>query len=321
MSSSGSSAPVARSRTRSVYRSPPSSRSTRRAGGGPATTITAWTSKKSWPSASTLQSSMTVSAALSMESATAVHGVRQPFDGAGDVPPRTVADGHREVGLLHPGRISWKIVSTSSSWSANHDRGVGVLGLQVGDRVGVLAVGEPGPRVVGGPGRALPRVGLGRGGRGTGFGHGSTFSRFGHRIVPRPRFRDQAGTGCGPLRFVASMRVWIDQDLCTGDGLCVDHCPDVFTQLEDGIAYVDRGRAPAQRPRWSRFPRPGPRPPRPVRDPRRRGVPRRVHLHRARPAVPTLTSTSPSTGASPPGSTCAATSPEAAAAGDGARAG
>ena len=34
------------------------------------------------------------------------------------------------------------------------------------------------------------------------------------------------------------MRVWIDQDLCTGDGLCVDHCPDVFQQLEDGIAYV-----------------------------------------------------------------------------------
>lgn len=22
------------------------------------------------------------------------------------------------------------------------------------------------------------------------------------------------------------MRVWIDQDLCTGDGLCTDHCPD-----------------------------------------------------------------------------------------------
>ena len=34
------------------------------------------------------------------------------------------------------------------------------------------------------------------------------------------------------------MRVWIDQDLCTGDGLCVDHCPSVFTLLEDGIAYV-----------------------------------------------------------------------------------
>ncbi len=34
------------------------------------------------------------------------------------------------------------------------------------------------------------------------------------------------------------MRVWIDQDLCTGDGICTDHCPDVFVILEDGIAYV-----------------------------------------------------------------------------------
>ena len=32
--------------------------------------------------------------------------------------------------------------------------------------------------------------------------------------------------------------VWIDQDLCTGDGLCTDHCPDVFVLLEDGISYV-----------------------------------------------------------------------------------
>lgn len=38
------------------------------------------------------------------------------------------------------------------------------------------------------------------------------------------------------------MRVWIDQDLCTGDGLCVDHCHDVFTLLEDGIAYVVEDR-------------------------------------------------------------------------------
>lgn len=34
------------------------------------------------------------------------------------------------------------------------------------------------------------------------------------------------------------MHVWIDQDLCTGDGLCNDHSPEVFTLLEDGIAYV-----------------------------------------------------------------------------------
>lgn len=38
-----------------------------------------------------------------------------------------------------------------------------------------------------------------------------------------------------------SLRVWIDQDLCTGDGLCVDHCPEVFLLLEDGIAYVRDG--------------------------------------------------------------------------------
>lgn len=34
------------------------------------------------------------------------------------------------------------------------------------------------------------------------------------------------------------MRVWIDPDLCTGDGLCTDHCPDMFVLLEDGISYV-----------------------------------------------------------------------------------
>ncbi|MDJ0769384.1 MAG: ferredoxin [Ilumatobacter sp.] len=34
------------------------------------------------------------------------------------------------------------------------------------------------------------------------------------------------------------MRVWIDQDLCTGDGLCTDHSPEVFVLLEDGISYV-----------------------------------------------------------------------------------
>ena len=37
------------------------------------------------------------------------------------------------------------------------------------------------------------------------------------------------------------LSVWIDQDLCTGDGLCVDHCPEVFVLLEDGIAYVHDG--------------------------------------------------------------------------------
>jgi ferredoxin len=37
------------------------------------------------------------------------------------------------------------------------------------------------------------------------------------------------------------MKVWIDQDLCTGDGLCEDICPAVFTLLDDGLAYVKQG--------------------------------------------------------------------------------
>jgi len=35
-----------------------------------------------------------------------------------------------------------------------------------------------------------------------------------------------------------TMKVWIDQDLCTGDGLCEEIAPDVFTLLDDGLAYV-----------------------------------------------------------------------------------
>lgn len=34
------------------------------------------------------------------------------------------------------------------------------------------------------------------------------------------------------------MKVWIDQDLCTGDGLCAEIAPPVFIMLDDGLAYV-----------------------------------------------------------------------------------
>jgi ferredoxin len=34
------------------------------------------------------------------------------------------------------------------------------------------------------------------------------------------------------------MKVWIDQDLCTGDGLCEEIAPAVFTLLDDGLAWV-----------------------------------------------------------------------------------
>jgi ferredoxin len=34
------------------------------------------------------------------------------------------------------------------------------------------------------------------------------------------------------------LEVWIDQDLCTGDGICVQYAPDVFELDVDGLAYV-----------------------------------------------------------------------------------
>lgn len=32
--------------------------------------------------------------------------------------------------------------------------------------------------------------------------------------------------------------VWIDQDLCTGDGLCEEVCPDLFFGADNGLFYV-----------------------------------------------------------------------------------
>lgn len=48
------------------------------------------------------------------------------------------------------------------------------------------------------------------------------------------------------------LQVWIDQDLCTGDGLCVQYAPEVFEFDIDGLAYVkndvgDLLAAPRQR--------------------------------------------------------------------------
>jgi ferredoxin len=37
------------------------------------------------------------------------------------------------------------------------------------------------------------------------------------------------------------MKVWIDQDLCTGDGVCEELCPSVFTLLDNGLTYVKQG--------------------------------------------------------------------------------
>jgi len=52
-----------------------------------------------------------------------------------------------------------------------------------------------------------------------------------------PAIRDRSGAAYEG----STLRVWIDQDLCTGDGICEDLCPEVFVILEDGIAYVHEG--------------------------------------------------------------------------------
>ena len=41
------------------------------------------------------------------------------------------------------------------------------------------------------------------------------------------------------------MKVWIDQDLCTGDGICTEICPSLFDMHEDGLAYVKEADWPA----------------------------------------------------------------------------
>ena len=35
-----------------------------------------------------------------------------------------------------------------------------------------------------------------------------------------------------------SLMVWIDQDLCTGDGICEEIAPDVFQGRDDGLWVV-----------------------------------------------------------------------------------
>ncbi|MFI6850667.1 ferredoxin [Kitasatospora sp. NBC_00085] len=34
------------------------------------------------------------------------------------------------------------------------------------------------------------------------------------------------------------LEVWIDQGLCTGDGICVQYAPEIFELDIDGLAYV-----------------------------------------------------------------------------------
>jgi ferredoxin len=53
------------------------------------------------------------------------------------------------------------------------------------------------------------------------------------------------------------LRVWVDQDLCTGDGLCVQFAPEVFEFDIDGLAYVKDGSGALQMSAGSRVDVPG----------------------------------------------------------------
>jgi ferredoxin len=55
------------------------------------------------------------------------------------------------------------------------------------------------------------------------------------------RYSDHANAIATRSRRTMPMKVWIDQDLCTGDGLCEEIAPAVFTLLDDGLAYVKDG--------------------------------------------------------------------------------
>jgi ferredoxin len=43
------------------------------------------------------------------------------------------------------------------------------------------------------------------------------------------------------IRTVSLMRVWIDQDLCVGNGICEELAPDVFHLIDGEIAYIREG--------------------------------------------------------------------------------
>lgn len=50
-----------------------------------------------------------------------------------------------------------------------------------------------------------------------------------------------------------ALEVWIDQDLCTGDGICAQYAPEVFELDIDGLAYVKSRRTSCFRTRGRRL--------------------------------------------------------------------
>jgi len=62
---------------------------------------------------------------------------------------------------------------------------------------------------------------------------------------PEPRTRDdsaeQVDTLASDVQSADKLQVRVDQDQCTGDGLCVQYAPQVFEFDVDGLAYVKDG--------------------------------------------------------------------------------
>ena len=79
--------------------------------------------------------------------AAAVHAVLQPFDGARRVLPRTVRNRRRLVGLLDAAADLLEDAVAQRVVRRQDRVGVGVLGLEVGDDVGVVALAQPVPVV------------------------------------------------------------------------------------------------------------------------------------------------------------------------------
>jgi hypothetical protein len=86
----------------------------------------------------------------------AVDAVAEPLLGARRVPPAVLADGGGEIGLLDTGLDLLEHRLHQRGTRCEPRIGVRVLGLQVGNGVGIVAVAEPRPRIAGRPRRAAP---------------------------------------------------------------------------------------------------------------------------------------------------------------------
>jgi len=42
------------------------------------------------------------------------------------------------------------------------------------------------------------------------------------------------------------MKVCVNPDLCSGSGLCVDTCPEVFELSDEGVSKVKMGQIPTE---------------------------------------------------------------------------